>query len=273
MAELEQQRIEYEAQGFLCLEGALEPEELAQARLAFDRAEKERTLDDLPNQDSIFIRLAEQKTIFPIVHRIIGDVVQLSTLSATTFGPDDAGDGWCKDLAGMLGVDHSRSTMQVDVVIYLDDVSASGSCVSAVPGSHRFRADAAPQEMTQIEEMPHQVLLRAPAGSAIVYHGNIWKARTRNDSAGPVRVLVYSYNHCWMRQDFPELSSIALDSIRPSHNLSQLFGIGPDVKVAAGYWDRSIEGYPSSTGLPERRFSELKVVGKAVTPNKLRSKT
>ncbi len=115
--------------------------------------------------------------------------------------------------------------------------------------------------------MAHHVTLRASAGTAILYHTNIWKAHTPNQSESAQRFLVYSYNHCWMRQTLPELSPQALDTITASHNLSQLFGIGPDVNVASGYWSRSLEGYPSSTGLPERKYSELKVVGKGIKPN------
>jgi hypothetical protein len=71
-----------------------------------------------------------------------------------------------------------------------------------------------------------------------------------------------------MRQHLPELSPESIEIISESHNLSQLFGVGEDFnEVAQGYWFRTIEGYPTSTGLPERRFSELKVAGKGFVPN------
>ena len=263
----EEQRIEYEAQGYLVLKGTLEEGELDQARVAFDRADEDGGLDDLPNQDAIFIQLAEHPKIFPIVHRIIGDVVQLRSLRGQKVEAGGAGQGWRREMAGMCGVDQSRSTMSVEVVVHLDDVPESGACVSVVPASHRFKSELSFPDVTRMEEMPHQVPLRVKAGTVVVHRGNIWKARNRNGTEHAQRFLAYTFNHCWMRQALPELSSAALDIISASHNLNQLFGDGPDVNRAPGYWHRTVEGYPSSTGLPERKFSELKVVGKGVKPN------
>ena len=261
------QKVEFEAQGCLVLDAALNPDELEQVRLAFDRAAETDGLDDLPNRDDRFIHLAEHPATFPAVHRILSDDLQVRSLSGTVIPSGAPGRGWRREVASLLGVHHALSTLSVQITIHLDDVPERGTCISVVPGSHRFRPDLAFPDIAHIEEMPHHVALRVKAGAAVLLHGNLWQARTRNQSDASQRLLEITYVHCWMRQALPELSEQAIEVIASSHNLSQLFGIDADETNAQGYWGRRVEGYAPSTGLPERRFSELKVVGKGTAPN------
>jgi hypothetical protein len=261
----EQQKSDYEAHGYLLLEDALDATALDRTRQAFDAAQD---LEDLPNQNPIFIHLAEHDAFFPHVHRVIGDVIQLRSVEGRRIAPDDPGQAWQKGTDGMLGVHHALSTVGVEVVIHLDDVTQTSACLSVVPASHRFKTDLPLPDVKTIEEMPHHVPLCVKAGTAILSHANIWKACTRNQGDTTQRSIVYTYNHCWMRQALPDLSPEGVDTIAESHNLSQLFGIDPDVSHASKYWSRSVEGYPSSKGLPDRKFAERKVVGQGVKPNR-----
>ena len=260
----DQQRIDFEARGYLILEKALPGSELDEARRPFDAAPD---LSELPNHDSIFIHLSQHAGFFPHVHRIIGDVVQLRSITGSLIVPGDSGCGWHRAPASMLGVHHPLSTVGVVTVLHLDPTADDDACVAVVPGSHRFRSELSIPDVDRIEEMPHAVRLNAAPGTVLLLHANIWQARLPN-ATGTRRSLTYVYNHCWMRQALPALQSDAQGAIAASHNLSQLFGIGPDLSRATGYWSRSVEGYPSSHGLPERKFSELKVVGQGVKPNK-----
>jgi len=263
----EAQRIEYEAQGYLVVEGGFAPDEFRLAQAAFDGAERSGGLEDLPNRDDLFIRLAEHPAFFPAVHRIVGDDAQLRSLRGVRLTPDSAGRGWRREVAGLLGVHHPASTLSVQVSLWLDDAPGEGACIAVVPGSHRFKPDLPFPDITHIEEMPHHVALRAGAGTAVLLNGNLWQARTRNRSGAPQRLLEYTYVHCWMRQALPDLSPHATEVASSSHNLAQLFGIRTDPMDSKWYWGRRVEGYPPSAGLPERRFSGLKVVGRGVKAN------
>jgi hypothetical protein len=243
---------------------------LRRTRAAFDRAAEAGALGDLANQDEVFIALAEHDVIFPVVHRIIGDVIQLRSIRGERIASGDDGCGWRNDMAGVLGVDHSKSTLTTQVVICLDDPD-DGSRLSVVPGSHRFRPEVQLPQVEAIGEMPHQVPISALAGSAVVLHGNIWQARTAYGS-NVSRFVRYTFNHCWMRQDLPDLLPEARKTISASHNLCQLFGVDRGVSTPGRYWDRQVEGYPMSEGLPDRAFSELTVVGKSVDSNKRRKR-
>jgi ectoine hydroxylase-related dioxygenase (phytanoyl-CoA dioxygenase family) len=258
----DEQRIAYEAQGYLVVEGVLDADTLRRVRAGFDRAAVEDGLDALPNWDELFIHFAEHPVLFPVIHAILGDDVQVRSLQGLPCPPGAAGRGWHREVAGLQGVDHPHSTLSVQAVLHLEDVPADGACLAVVPGSHRFAPDLPFPNITRIEEMPHHVVLRVKAGTAVVVNGNLWQARTRNRSGEPQRLLEYTYIHCWMRQALPELSPRALEVASSTHNLRQLFGIRTGARDARWYWNRRVEGYPPSTGLPERRFSAVKAAGR-----------
>ncbi len=261
----EQQRIEYEAQGYLVMDGILEASELERVKTAFKQAEENQGLNELPNRDDLFIHLAEHSTLFPTIHQIVGDNVQVRSLRGIAISPNSAGRGWHREVASTLGIHHPTSTFCIQVFFHLNDVPEEGSCIAVVPGSHRFKPELSFPDITYIEEMPHHVLLRVKAGTAIILHGNIWQARIRNRSSMPQQLLEYTYIHCWMRQALPKLTPHATETASASHNLRQLFGIRTTDMNAAWYWGRKIEEYPSSTGLPPRKFSKLGVVGKDIS--------
>jgi len=262
----EQQRIDFEAQGYLCLN--INSDNLASLLTAYDQSQNH--LDDLPNQDDIFIHLAEHPDIFPSLHRILSDQIQLRSMTGFTLSPNSPSRGWHKEVAGLLGVQHDLSTVCVQVFIHLDDGPEDGAHLMAVPGSHRFKSDLPFPDITYIEEMPHAIKLPSTAGTVAILHGNLWQARTRNQSNAHQRFLNLTYTQCWMRPALPELSLQTLETISASPNLSQLFALR-DVSNASGYWHGNFEGYSESSGLPERKFAELTVVGKGHISNTRRA--
>ena len=159
-----------------------------------------------------------------------------------------------------MGVAHEASTLCIQVQIHLDKTPENGACTTILPGSHRFKADLPLPELDTVKAMPHAQFLDTKAGTIVLLHGNLWQARTGNGSETAQRCIQFDFVHCWMRHALPELSPEALGLISESHNLSQLFGLGEQLSVV-GYWERGIEGYPASTGLPERRYTELTHVG------------
>ena len=259
------QRLDFEAQGYLVLN--THADTLACLQTAFDRAAQHDRLYDLPNQDSAFIHLAEHPDFFPTVYHILSDDLQLRSTTGLYLPPDSPGRGWHREVASLLGVHHPTSTLCVQVFFHLDDGPQDDALLTVVPGSHRFKSELQFPAITYIEDMPHSVTLPAVAGTAVIVHGNLWQARRRNRGNATQRLLELTYIHCWMRQALPPLSPEAREIVLASHNLSQLFGLKDDITQASSYWHLRIEGYPTSNGLPERRFSPLKVVGKGTVPN------
>ena len=98
--------------------------------------------------------------------------------------------------------------------------------------------------------MPHAVALPGRAGTAVIFHGNLWQARSRNQSTISQRFLNLSYVQCWMRHALPKLSPHAAEKIGDSVTLRQLFAFR-DVSSAPGYWSGQLEDYSQATGLPD----------------------
>jgi hypothetical protein len=259
----EQQQIDYEGQGFLVVEDALGADELETISAAFDAASSVDALEDLPNRDDCFLHLAEHPILFPLVHGIMSDDLALRSLGGLSLTPSNAANGWHRPVASMLGVHHPASNMYVQLFISLDDCCADSGCIAVVPASHRFKADLPFPDINSIEEMPHHLPLRLRAGSAVILHGNLWRARLHHRAAATLRLLEYAYVHCWMRQALPDLSPQTRDAIAATGNLASLFGIQSDRR----YWDGELTGYPSSIGLPKRAYSPLSGVGYGTQPN------
>lgn len=259
----QQQRIDYEGQGFLVVEDALGPDELDSLSAEFDTAAALDALDDLPNQDNAFIHLAEHPLLFPIIHGIMSDDVAVRSVEGTAIEPGTQGSGWHREVASMLGVNHSASNMCTQLLLSLDNCGEKDGCFTVVPESHLFKADVPIPDTADIGDMPNQLPLRLKAESALILHGNIWQARMHHEGKSRLRLLEYAYIHCWMRQDLPELSSQVRATMMSTGNLASLFGITPE----RGYWDDKVTGYQASNGLPARRYSPLSSVGKGIEAN------
>ena len=259
----EQQQIDYEGQGFLVVEGALSADEIQSIGAAFETAASVEALDDLPNQDNAFIHLAEHPILFPIIHGIMSDDVAVRSLKGMSMDPGAEGRGWHREVASMLGVNHTTSNMCTQLFVFLNDCGEEDGGLTIVPSSHLFKADTPFPDITRIEDMPNHLPMRLKAGSALILHGNMWQARMRHEGESGLRWLEYAYIHCWMRQALPELSSRARATMESTGNLAVLFGVTPERR----YWDATVTGYSSSNGLPTRRYSPLSSVGKGIEPN------
>ena len=243
------QKRDYEAQGYLVIENDFDSGKLNELSSALDRLAAADELEDLPNGDDCFIHLTLDPAFFPIVHRIMSDDVQLRTLRGGLCAPGTSELDWHRSVASLLGVAHESSTVCVQVQIHLDETPVNGACTAVVPGSHRFKPELHLPELDSVEAMPHAEFLDVEAGTIVLLHGNLWQAQTGNSSETAQRSIRCGFVHCWMRHDLPDLSPAALEVISESRNLSQLFGLGEHASVA-GYWERGIEGYPTSMGLP-----------------------
>jgi ectoine hydroxylase-related dioxygenase (phytanoyl-CoA dioxygenase family) len=74
----------------------------------------------------------------------------------------------------------------------LDDFTAGNGATRVVPGSHRFGKTPG-DVMTDVRGAhPQEVLLRAPAGTVVVFNSHLWHGVTLNRSPSPRRAA-HSY--------------------------------------------------------------------------------
>ncbi|MEM7356811.1 MAG: phytanoyl-CoA dioxygenase family protein [Acidobacteriota bacterium] len=226
----DEQRLFFEANGYLLLEGALSADEVASLRRACDAAEAAWRADDsrpgcrIPEFLEIeaileygpaFRDLLIHPRIFPLVREAVGtDIGLLDHAYYVTPPGGRLGRGaWHRDVR-TPGVYHPRSTVMVRAMITLEDIAEDGGATLVLPGSHRFTDDVTVPEAERPEEMPGAVTLSCRAGAAYFFNGNLWHAPSHNRSEVTRRVVLFNYGHKWMRmwkghEPSPELAASA----------------------------------------------------------------
>jgi ectoine hydroxylase-related dioxygenase (phytanoyl-CoA dioxygenase family) len=241
----DQQRIEFEANGFLVIRDALSPKQLASVRSAADAAEARWRADaKLPGQRSDVLhqvlgpieyhdRLLEllwHPKVFPLVRAILGDDVSMidNDYFITPSKTNKTHAHWHHDV-GMRGVYHPRSILMVKVFYLLTDVNADSGGTAMVPGSHRFPSDFKFPTVDEPAQMPGAVQMTGKAGTAYLFNGRTYHCAVNNNSDHPRRVLIYNYGHFWMKiwsgyEPSQRLIDAAMQSDDPVRK--QLLGIG-----------------------------------------------
>jgi len=241
----DQQRILFEANGFLVVPNALSADELTEVRAAADTAEARwHANPSLPGQrtevlnqiqspieyDDRLLKLLWHPKVFPLVRAIVGSDVQMIDNDYFITPPHTPRShaGWHHDV-GMLGVYHPRSVMMVKTFFLLTDVDADSGGTSMVPGSHRFPADFQFPRVDDPRDMPGAIQMTGKAGTAYLFNGRTYHCAVNNNSDHPRRVLIYNYGHFWMKiwagyEPSKRLLDDAIASNDPVRK--QLLGIG-----------------------------------------------
>lgn len=241
----DEQRIQFEANGFLVLPDALSAGELADVRAAADAAEarwrSDRSLPGIRSDvleqvqapieyDDRLLALLWHPAVFPLVRAILGDDVSMidNDYFLTPPRTPRTHAGWHHDV-GMAGVYHPRSVLMVKVFYLLTDVDAGGGGTAMVPGSHRFPMDFAFPTVDDPRAMPGAAQMTGAAGTAYLFNGRTYHCAVNNGSDRTRKALIYNYGHFWMKvwqgyEPSPRLLAEARASGDPVRR--QLLGIG-----------------------------------------------
>jgi ectoine hydroxylase-related dioxygenase (phytanoyl-CoA dioxygenase family) len=237
----DEQRLFFEANGYLVIPEALDLEELARVRAAADRAEAVWRADPSrpgwrkPNieqvqapieYDDVFLEMLAHAKVFPIVREILGDDVSMIDNDYFLSPPRTGTHAhWHHDV-GMAGVYHPRSVLMVKVFYLLTDVSPEGGGTAILPGSHRFPMGFRLPEVENPGDMPGHRRMVFPAGTAWLFNGRMYHAALNNDSDQTRRVLIYNYGHFWMKIWSGYEPSEAVKAKAKTPVMKQLLGIG-----------------------------------------------
>ena len=191
-----------ESQGYVVLEGFLEPamlEELRQrteelyelegenAGSEFRKEPGSRRLANLVDKGDVYRRLIAMPRVLELVAHVLGDNFKLSSLNARSANPhsEDAQPLHCDGGA----IPDEKGFWVCNTIWLLDDFTPFNGATRVVPGSHHWRKF--PQEVLADPTQPHpeEVLLLAPAGSVIVMNTHAWHGGTANRSSVDRRAL------------------------------------------------------------------------------------
>jgi ectoine hydroxylase-related dioxygenase (phytanoyl-CoA dioxygenase family) len=86
----------------------------------------------------------------------------------------------------------------LDVLLYLDDIHDSNGPLCVLPGSHHWLEQDL--SASDFDDKPGQVVLRLPAGSAVICHGALWhRALPPRPGCTMRRLLLFGYGPGWMK--------------------------------------------------------------------------
>src|SRR5579883_123910 len=86
----------------------------------------------------------------------------------------------------------------LDVLLYLDDIDDKNGPLCLIPGSHDWlERDLGSNDFADKRE---QVMLRVPAGSAVLTHGSLWHRALPTRPGGAIRrLLLFGYGPAWQK--------------------------------------------------------------------------
>lgn len=272
----EQERADFERDGYFIVENALEPDRVARLIAATDRVAEEAraqrglapgdklAVNDFIGKDADYVELIDWYKTFPKVWDILGWNIQIyhSHLNVTPpmaaiNGQQDKGLSWHQDSARLnMELETSpRPRISLKVGFFLTDCSAPGrGNFYVVKGSH-MQDDIGLPNGDRSADLPNGEAVLVPAGSAVFFDRRIWHSGSANYWREARKVLFYGYSYRWLRpRDDMTIDGFYehFDPIR-----RQLFGAAP----TGGY------GYTSPTAedVPLRGWLEAHL-GKDAVP-------
>ena len=122
----------------------------------------------------------------------------------------------------------------------LTDYTRDDGCLAVVPESHKLRRSARPGEAEKLA-----VPVEAPAGSVIIFHGNLWHGSFPRVTPG-LRLTItayYSAHYCRPQEHFPAQvsdESVARNGerFRQLVNLHDVWGIETEGDHGVPRWER-----------------------------------
>ncbi len=204
------------SQGYLVRERLLPMEEIERLRAALDETvARDDRLETMGGQafGGIFIRHLMDKhpaflefLKFPptlsIARAVFGPYVQIRGFTGRVCYPDDPNQETEWHFHQRLVPDpippwFSRP-QTIDVLLYLDDIDDLNGPLCVVPGSHNWLEQDQPAD--DFSDHPDQLVLRLPAGSAVLCHGSLWHRAMPTQPGGTIRrLLLFGYGPGWMK--------------------------------------------------------------------------
>ncbi|MCG9129860.1 phytanoyl-CoA dioxygenase family protein [Candidatus Poribacteria bacterium] len=215
----EDEKQQFEDNGFFVVEDALPIDKVEKLRMAFDKIGAEHLgKDELPpdasfnildfvGRDEEFIELLDWYKTFPKVWGILGWNIKLyhSHLIALPPIPEEERGkkrrlGWHQD-SGRLNIElegNPRPRVSLKVAYFLTDTSVPGrGNFSVIPGSQKLNSLQMPND--DRSDPDNATPVYAKPGTAVFFDRRLWHAVGRNTSDITRKVLFYGYSYRWLQ--------------------------------------------------------------------------
>ncbi len=199
-----EQKEQWEEEGYLVFENAIQGEDLKRLQAAFDHwadacktewldrveaAEAAATFYDIPSpleKDPIFIDIIDYPSYYGALMEFTDhDLILLGPQVRTVAPWPVSYTGWHPDVP-------QSNPLHIKVQIYVNDVERGGGEFGFVPGSHKPDAGPYTRPMRQ-ESMPGHKAFPGKAGTAIMFNSCGWHVSMDNHSDVPRKSIILIY--------------------------------------------------------------------------------
>ena len=198
------QKAQWESEGYLVFENAIQGDDLGRLQAAFDywadackaewldrveAGEAAATFYDIPNpfeKDPIFIDIVDYPSYYGALMEFTDDALILLAPQVRTVAPWPVSyTGWHPDVP-------QSNPLHIKVQIYVNDVPSGCGEFAYVPGSHQPAAGPYTRPMRQ-ESMPGHKTFPGKAGTAIMFNSYGWHVSMDNRSDVPRKSIILIY--------------------------------------------------------------------------------
>ena len=257
----EAERKQFNEQGYLMVEDALSPEQVAVLTATTDEiytrkvaaGHNDKTALFYPNfipDSPLYADLVDYERILPKVWGILGWNIylyhgHLIVTPPTGQTPDDKTFGWHQD-SGRINSEiesHPRPRLSLKVAYFLSDTSvAERGNFWIVPGSHTW--DTLDRPTGGTGQPTGAIPVLAKPGTAVFFDRRLWHTASPNWSTHTRKVLFYGYGYRWIRTK----DDMTVQSLWPESDpiRRQMLGWGVN---ANGFYSPTDEDVPLRTWL------------------------
>lgn len=158
------------------------------------------TMSQIHEYDDLWLELAMNPRLLPLLKRIIGiDVQVMEMVCHCHHAGTAAHTSWHRDWPAWT---HPLHTLKAKTFYFLDDQTPDMGCFALVPGTHKL-PDGPPRERyvnEQLEDMPGLTKIVAPAGSVVLWNVLCWHSGLANTSPRDRRIVIYGYMPFWVKK-------------------------------------------------------------------------
>ncbi len=199
---------DFERDGFVVIENAVDPKVMDALREALDRVEERNRIGfrdtdfegrntvriyNLLAYDEAFWQVPINPNALAFAERVLDDELQLSSLSAITLCPGQGAQPLHAD-DQLIPVQKPHQPFTLNCVWAVSDFTAENGATLLVPGSHK--ADSMPDYDMDADTVPGEM----KKGSLLFWHGSLWHAGGTNKTDQRRYAIANYYCAGFMRQ-------------------------------------------------------------------------